>query len=115
MKNYLKHFIIAFCALLFLSCNEVTEKNVNQISEKHDEEMLKDVFVPDEETAIKIAEAVWLPIFGKSIYEYKPFKATLVSDSIWKVEGTLKYELGGVPYAFIKKRNCEVIKIYHTK
>ena len=32
-------------------------------------------YVPDKITAIKIAEAVWLPIYGNSIYEKKPFVA----------------------------------------
>ena len=50
----------------------------------------KNGFVPNKETALKIAEAVWLPIYGKSIYNEKPFKATLLNGQIWQVEGTLK-------------------------
>ena len=37
-------------------------------------------YVPDEQTPIKIAEAIWLPIFGKSIYDERPFKAYLSGD-----------------------------------
>lgn len=29
-------------------------------------------FVPNEQTAIRIAEAIWLPIYGEQIYESKP-------------------------------------------
>ena len=76
----------------------------------------KDI-VPDEKTAIKIAEAIWLPKFGKDIYKKKPFKATLENDSIWHVKGTLekKFALGGVPHAFISKKDGRVIASFHGK
>ena len=74
----------------------------------------KDGYVPNAETAIKIAEAIWLPIYGESIYAKKPFKATLKND-VWIIEGTLHTELGGVPYAEIQKRDCKIIKVTHTK
>lgn len=32
-------------------------------------------YVPNKETAIKIAEAIWLPIYGNKIYNSKPFRA----------------------------------------
>lgn len=85
--------------------------------------------VPDQETAIKVAEAIWLPIYGKSIYERTPFTAEL-KDGIWYVTGTLQppyYEItatgdsilhlakGGVPYIQIASTNCEVIDVGHSK
>lgn len=69
MKNII---ILCFCLVLNLSSS--TQKDI----------------VPDEKTAIKIAEAIWLPKFGKDIYKKKPFKATLENDSIWHVKGTLE-------------------------
>lgn len=73
-------------------------------------------YVPNEETAIKIAEAIWLPIYGKSIYEKKPFKAILINNEIWKVQGTYNFEkLGGVPYIEIRKKDCKIIKVTHGK
>jgi hypothetical protein len=72
-------------------------------------------FVPNEETAIKVAEAIWLPIYGKKIYDCQPFVAKLRDDQVWIVQGTLKTELGGVPYAEIQKSDCKVLKITHTK
>lgn len=71
--------------------------------------------VPDSITAIKIAEAVWLPIFGKRIYKKKPFIAVLKNDSIWFVQGTLKEKKGGIPYAEIQKKDGKVLSVYHTK
>lgn len=77
---------------------------------------LKSGYVPDVATAIKIAEAIWLPIYGKGIYDKQPFRASLKNDSIWIVEGSLQPdELGGVPYAEIQKSDCKIIKVIHTK
>lgn len=87
-------------------------------------------YVPNSDTAIRIAEAIWLPIYGQAIYKRKPFKATLVGDSIWYVTGSLQksgYHInesgdtifqavrGGVPCALIDKKSGCVIKVYHSK
>lgn len=72
-------------------------------------------YVPDEETAIKIAEAIWLPIYGDKIYNCKPFKARLVQSKIWIVEGTLHEAKGGVPYIEIQKKDCKILKVSHGK
>ena len=49
----------------------------------------KDGFVPDSTTAIKVAEAVLIPVYGKDkIESERPFKATLDHD-VWTVDGTL--------------------------
>ena len=72
-------------------------------------------YVPNAETAVKIAEAVWLPIYGKKIYKEKPFKAIL-KDETWFVTGSLpKGSLGGVAEAEISKDNGCIIKISHSK
>ncbi|CAN5312118.1 hypothetical protein BH09BAC1_BH09BAC1_23130 [soil metagenome] len=72
--------------------------------------------VPDEKTAIKIAEVEWLKIYGDRIYDKTPFCAELENDSIWHVYGTLSpITLGGVPEAYINKRTAEVIKITHGR
>jgi len=73
-------------------------------------------YVPDSETAIRIAEAVWLPIYGESIKEKEPFTATL-KEGIWIVRGTLpkEYDVGGVPVAEISKENGQIIRVSHGK
>lgn len=78
---------------------------------------IKDTFdyVPNEKTAIKIAEAIWLPIYGNRIYKNKPFVATLVNNEIWVVRGTMHSEKGGVPYAEIQKKDCKILKVIHGK
>jgi len=88
-------------------------------------------YVPNKETAIKIAEAVWLPIYGESIYNNLPFKAILLGDTIWHVYGSLppcKYEVnekgdtisitmvhGGVPHILINKSDGKIWNIYHNR
>jgi len=72
-------------------------------------------YVPDKKTAIKIAKAVWLTIYGKSINRRKPYTAYLNRDSVWVVKGHLKISHGGVPYAFIQKKDGKIIYIIHTK
>jgi hypothetical protein len=73
-------------------------------------------FVPDKETAVKIAEAVWLPIYGATVYKEKPFFVELVEDSIWAVSGTLpKGHVGGVAYVEILKRDGRVLGVAHGK
>lgn len=70
----------------------------------------------NENSAIKIAEKEWLEIYGKGIYNKTPFVATLKNDTIWIVEGTLPENSdGGVPYAEINAKTCEILKITHGK
>lgn len=74
-------------------------------------------YVPDAATAIKIAVAVWEPVYGhEQISQQKPYKAILVN-GIWTVEGTLPehYDLGGVASAEIAKDDGRVLKVSHGK
>ena len=72
-------------------------------------------YVPDSETAVKVAEAIWLPIYGNKIYKNKPFKAKLISKNVWLISGTMHTEKGGVPYIKLQKSDCRVLEVYHTK
>ena len=73
-------------------------------------------FVPDEKTAIKIAEAVWVPIYGEQqIQSEKPFVASL-KNGVWTVEGSLpKSWVGGVAIAEISKRDGRILRVSHGK
>jgi len=75
---------------------------------------IKRDYVPNPETARKIAEAIWLPIYGDDIYKDTPFVVTL-KDSIWVVRGTLHSTFGGVPYIEIRKKDCRVLAVTHGK
>jgi hypothetical protein len=72
--------------------------------------------VPDEATAIKIAETIGMPVFGKNLNEYKPFHAELRNDSIWHVYGLPKkmwfaVQLGGGPVFEIQKTDGKILKV----
>lgn len=70
-------------------------------------------YVPDAKTAIKIAEAIWLPIYGERIYKKKPFVAKLQGET-WVVQGNLPSQmLGGVPIAEISKKTGEILRVSH--
>src|SRR2546421_11066053 len=75
-----------------------------------------DGYVPDAATAIKIAVAVWEPIYGgKQIDGEKPFTATL-RDGVWTVEGSLPLHYsGGVALAEIRKDDGAILRITHGR
>jgi len=74
-------------------------------------------FVPNEETAIKIAEAVWIPIYGENIYEKQPFQAIYdEKNKVWNVTGNLlDGMLGGVPEIAISKDDGRILYVNHSK
>ncbi|PIS47402.1 MAG: hypothetical protein COT17_03605 [Elusimicrobia bacterium CG08_land_8_20_14_0_20_51_18] len=76
----------------------------------------KDGCVPNEEAAVKIAVAVWIPIYGEEqIEKEKPYKATL-KNGIWHVNGSLpEVMVGGVAEAEISKEDGRILRISHGK
>jgi len=84
----------------------------------------KDGYVPNAETAMRIAEAVWIPIYGAKVVEAeKPFRAQLLKDKTWLVEGSWKEStngtggivFGGVALAEIAKDDGRIIRVIHGK
>jgi NTF2 fold immunity protein len=73
-------------------------------------------FVPDGATAVKIAEAVLVPIYGEAqIARERPFHATL-NGKTWVVRGTLPPgDVGGVALAEISKEDARILRISHGK
>jgi len=76
-------------------------------------------YVPDANTAIQIALAVWLPIYGqKQIDSEKPYKAIL-KDGVWTVSGSMppsrpgRIMVGGVAVAEISKVDGTILRISH--
>lgn len=71
--------------------------------------------VPNEETAIKIAEVILLSIYGEKIYTNRPYSIEL-RNGVWIIEGTLpKNYQGGVPYIEIQKKDGKILKVIHGK
>ena len=72
--------------------------------------------VPDKETAIKIAESVWYPIYGSQIYTEQPFVAELEGDTVWFVRGSLpKDRVGGCAEIRLRKSDAAVLYVDHEK
>jgi hypothetical protein len=73
-------------------------------------------FVPNKDVAIKIAVAVWEPIYGaEKIAQEKPYRATL-ADGVWTVEGSLPRGMkGGVALAKISKEDGRILRVTHGK
>jgi len=72
-------------------------------------------FVPDSGTAVRVAVAVWIPIYGASqIRSEQPYVATL-KDGVWTVSGTLprQYNRGGVAMARISKSDGRILFVLH--
>ncbi|MBU1043938.1 MAG: YbbC/YhhH family protein [Candidatus Omnitrophica bacterium] len=86
-----------------------------QDMEKHNY-MPEGGYVASEQTAISIAVAVWVPIYGQeNIENEKPYKAIL-KDDVWYVSGSLPEGwLGGVAEAEIDKKTGKILRISHGK
>ncbi|SCY77870.1 NTF2 fold immunity protein [Flavobacterium anhuiense] len=73
-------------------------------------------YVPNEETAIKIAETILIPIYGNEVLTKRPFTAKLINGNIWHIEGSIGLdELGGIPIIEIQKKDCKILRVTHTK
>ncbi|NIP42110.1 MAG: hypothetical protein GWO41_01380 [candidate division Zixibacteria bacterium] len=114
---------ISLCLFITsILANDSDQSNFDEYAERFFNELLEEDchfpeegVVPDEETAKKIAEAVWIPIYGESIHDEKPLKAKLMDDSTWMVHGNFgdDYSEGGVAYAKIRKSDGKIICITH--
>ncbi|MES2393206.1 MAG: NTF2 fold immunity protein [Acidobacteriota bacterium] len=73
-------------------------------------------FIPDEKTAIRVAEAVLSPIYGEDkIIGERPFHAQL-ENGIWTVSGSLPDGwVGGVAIIRIDQRTGKIISYIHGK
>jgi NTF2 fold immunity protein of polymorphic toxin system component len=85
----------------------------------------KRVYVPDSATAVKIAEAVLIPVYGKKhIESEEPFHAKLEND-VWTVSGTLRCPdgkgsttsqcNGGVAVVQLSKVDARILSMIHYK
>lgn len=86
------------------------------IQEDEDIVIPKQGCVPNAATAIRIAEAVWEPAFGRAMIEKeRPFKAVLVR-GVWHVFQDLPgIHKGGSLELHIYKRDGRIVYLAHTK
>jgi hypothetical protein len=76
----------------------------------------KDGYIPNEKTAIKVAEAIWMPIYGeKDVLEHRPYNAKLKDGNVWIVSGTIYTRKEGSPFAIIQKSDGKILDVYHEE
>ena len=110
MPNRLR-FSVSFIALASLTFLFLSGRCIAQSRQSYKP---KDGFAPNQETAIKIAEAVWIPIYGtEAINHEKPFVVSL-KNGVWFVRGSLpKGYNGGVAEIEIAKDDGRIIRVIH--
>ena len=76
----------------------------------------KDGYVPNAATAVAIAEAVLIPIYGEAeIAADRPYRASL-ADGVWRVSGTLPPNtVGGTAVAMIAKDDGRIVRVFHEQ
>ncbi|HEY7895907.1 MAG TPA: NTF2 fold immunity protein [Gemmatimonadaceae bacterium] len=73
-------------------------------------------FVPDSLTAVRVAVAIWTPIYGeKQIASEGPYRAVLRGD-VWTVTGHLPLGyVGGGAEAELSRRDARILRVGHGK
>jgi hypothetical protein len=73
-------------------------------------------YVPNEKTAIRVAEAILEPIYGeKFVKKGRPYKALLMDGEVWLVESNSSKRTGAIVVIEIQKSDCKVLKMYIEK
>ena len=85
-------------------------------AEKIHNVMPEEGYVPNKEVAVKIATAIWGPIYGENkIKNEAPYNVEL-DKGIWTVTGSLpKGWKGGVALINIEKRSGKILRVSHGK
>jgi len=100
----MKRVVLTMC-LLVMALTGCTNQNLTK---------KEGGYVPNEETAIAIAEAVLIPVYGKEkIISERPFTAVL-KEGVWIVRGHLDSGmLGGVAEVRISKEDGRILFLTH--
>lgn len=74
-----------------------------------------DGYVPDESTAVQIAEMVFERIYGNDIDDERPFVAEYDKEyDVWYVHGTNRGGFGGSAYAIIQRMDAKILAVSHS-
>lgn len=107
----IKHLVMLFAAALVLATPSTSmSENAAYVR------VPPDGFVPDSETALKIAEVVLVRIFGQAQMDVeRPFTVTL-ENGIWIIKGTLPPNaLGGFAELHIRKKDGTILFLVARK
>lgn len=119
-KKKMKNLIVTVALVLLFATTTFAEEKHNYKPDSG--------YVPNADTAIKIAIAVWEPIYGKKHIEgQSPYRSELIN-GVWHVKGSLEVlkegrdkhgnkiatiTAGGVAEAEISKTTGEILRISH--
>ena len=109
---------VVFCTVVLLAAVEGQSDRVQGYVPKAG-------FVPDSTTAVTIAEAVLIPVYGKEKVESeRPFKVTL-ENGAWTITGTLHCPndsgggtmicKGGTAEVKLSKADARILRMIHYK
>lgn len=107
MKSYLKIVVGTLLVSVFMPMYPLCQQ-------KRPEPALG--FIPDKATAVQVAEAILVPIYGKQMVESeRPFSAILKGNT-WKVEGYLAPGVdGGVSEVWLDRRDGKILRVSQGK
>lgn len=82
--------------------------------------LVKDGYIPDEKTLIKIAKAVWIPIYGDKSFIWYKYNIKLDDKGTWIIECSNIFSnilpvFGGGPYMRIDGNRGTILEVSHTK
>lgn len=100
----------------FAACSEVQDFSADEIEfvDSHEGILREDGFLPDEQTAIRVAEIILVRIYGREILDRRPFVAHLVNGETWYIKGSVPGGAdGGVPYLVMRKKDGMILKVMH--
>jgi hypothetical protein len=110
-------YLLILSGLFLIGCNQ-TKRDETQNNEKQQNKVVRtnpkiDGCIPNVQVAIKVAKAVWFPLYGKWVDSCKSLKAELSKDGVWKVYNKIPEDSVGVElYAYINKMDGKIIKVY---
>jgi uncharacterized lipoprotein NlpE involved in copper resistance len=110
MKRYTVTVTLIVVYLL-AGCNTVVESGKIRIKN------CSDCLVENEETAVRVAEAILFERYGQNkIEDEKPYTVEVKSDSIWVLDGALnQIGYGGTFHIEISSKNGKIIEVTHYK
>ncbi len=93
---------------IFACVDAATAQNIPKLFDRHGG------LVPNEQTAIRVAEAILFPIYGEKIIRAEQPYRTKLQNGKWTVEGSLPRGFaGGTFHIVILQRDGRVVEISH--
>ena len=101
---------------MFFQLIIVTVLGATMLAQQHNY-VPKDGYVPDEKTAIVVAEAVLARIYGEpKISSERPFHAVLDRNNVWTIEGSIPNgSVGGVASIRLQRLDGRILSVIHGK